>query len=206
MGDGKRWNIDSRTSSGKPLAIAFALDHNDYSDPSTALQSEGIEHMPFLTPIVIGDILLATGLILWVAFCLIVQRKKMVIRGDLNLLAMLPPLVLVGYGIWHVFSTPSPESVAVLLIAFYILTFFGLNSGGVTEKGIVGTGGIVYEWDRIKDIWFQTTRDKRFAVMYTLKGMPGVRHFRMADNDRKNMSKLIKRCCGKTPANKKPSD
>ena len=37
-----------------------------------------------------------------------------------------------------------------------------------------------------------------------LNGMPGVRHFRMVGNDRKNVSKFVKRYYGKAPAERKP--
>ena len=53
-------------------------------------------------------------------------------------------------------------------------------------------------------VWFQSTRDKSLAVMYTIDGMPGMRHFRLVGNDRKNVSKFIKRHWGKVPGDKKP--
>ena len=160
--------------------------------------------MAFLTPIVIGDIVLGTGLVLWLFYCLVVQRREMEFKGDYNLIAMLPPLLFVCYGIWYVVSSPAPESVGVLLIALYLFCFFSLNAGGITEKGIVGTGGITYEWERIKDIWFQPTRDNSLAIMYKLNSMPGIRHFRMIGKDRKNVSKYIKKYWGKAPSDRKP--
>ncbi len=160
--------------------------------------------MAFLTPIVIGDIVLGTAIVLWVVYVLFIQRKDMAFKGDFNILAMLPPLLFVGYGIWYVVTSPSPEAVAVLLIAIGIFVYFGLNAGGITEKGIVGTGGLVTEWERIKAIWYQPTRDKNLAIMYTTHGMPGVRHFRMVGNDRKNVSRFIKKYWGQAPADKKP--
>ncbi len=134
--------------------------------------------MSFLTPIVIGDIIIATGIILWVAYYLLVTRKEMAFKGDLNVL--------------------------VLLIALVFFIFFAIGGGGLTEKGIVGGGGFTTEWERIKDIWFQSTRDNSLALMYRINGMPGVRHFRMVGNDRKNVSKFVKRYYGKAPADRKP--
>lgn len=160
--------------------------------------------MGFLAPIVIGDIILATGLVLWVGYVFAIQRREMAFKGDFNVLAMLPPLIFVGYGVWYLVSSPSPEAVGVLLIALYLFMFFGLNGGGITEKGLVGSGGMVTEWERIKDIWFQATRDNSLAVMYRTHGMPGVRHFRLVGNDRKNVSRYIKQHWGKAPADRKP--
>ena len=65
-------------------------------------------------------------------------------------------------------------------------------------------GGFTTEWERIKDIWFQSTRDNSLALMYRINGMPGIRHFRMVGNDRKNVSKFVKRYYGKAPADRKP--
>ena len=160
--------------------------------------------MSFLTPIVIGDIIIATGSILWVAYYLRVTRKEMAFKGDLNVLMLLPPLVTVGYGVWYLATTRTPEAIGVLLIALVFFIFFAIGGGGLTEKGIVGGGGFTTEWERIKDIWFQSTRDNSLALMYRINGMPGVRHFRMVGNDRKNVSKFVKRYYGKAPADRKP--
>ena len=160
--------------------------------------------MSFLTPIVIGDIIIATGIILWVAYYLLVTRKEMAFKGDLNVLMLLPPLVMVGYGVWYFATTRTAEAGGVLLIALVFFIFFAIGGGGLTEKGIVGGGGFTTEWERIKDIWFQSTRDNSLALMYRINGMPGVRHFRMVGNDRKNVSKFVKRYYGKAPADRKP--
>lgn len=161
--------------------------------------------MPDLSPIIIGDIILATVLVLWIVFYVFVQRKEMAFAGDLNVLTMIPPAVLVAYGIWYLWSNPSPEGVSILLIALIFFVFFGIGSGGLTEKGIVGSGGFTTGWDRIKDIWFQSTRDnKSVAVMYKISGMPGTRHFYVPGNDRKNLSKYIKKHWGKAPSDRKP--
>ena len=149
--------------------------------------------MSFLTPIVIGDIIIATGIILWVAYYLLVTRKEMAFKGDLNVLMLLPPLVMVGYGVWYFATTRTAEAVGVLLIALVFFIFFAIGGGGFTT-----------EWERIKDIWFQSTRDNSLALMYRINGMPGVRHFRMVGNDRKNVSKFVKRYYGKAPADRKP--
>ncbi|RVU98688.1 hypothetical protein EII22_02480 [Coriobacteriales bacterium OH1046] len=161
--------------------------------------------MPPISPIIIADIILATILILWIVFYVLVQRREMAFAGDLNVLTVIPPAVLVAYGIWYLWDNPSPESLAVLLIALIFFVFFGLGSGGLTERGIVGNGGFTTEWSRVKEIWFQSTRGgKSVAVMYRINGMPGTRHFYVPGNDRKNLSRYIRAHWGKAPGDRKP--
>ena len=160
--------------------------------------------MSFLTPIVIGDIVLATALVLWVVYILVILPKELVFKGDYNVLLMLPPLLFVGYGVWYVATRRSAEAVGVLLLSLYLFVYFSLNAGGLTEKGIVGAGGLTTEWERIKDMWYQPTQDGALAIMYRISGMPGTRHFRLVGKDRKNVSRFIKQHWGKAPADRKP--
>ena len=161
--------------------------------------------MPNLSPIVLGDIVIAIGLAFWVGYAGLVQRKQMEFVGDLNMLLMIAPTVLVGYGIYSLVTNFSAEGLAVLLITLIVFVFFGLGTGGITRDGIVGSGGFVTSWDRIKDIWIQIPRDKNsIAVMYKIKGMPGTRHFFIAGASQKKVSQYIKKYYGKAPGNRKP--
>ena len=161
--------------------------------------------MPSLSPIVVGDIFMALGLIFWVGYAAFVQRKQMDFVGDLNLLLMIAPTVMLGYGIYSLVTNFSPEGLAVLLITMIVFVFFGLGTGGITRDGIVGSGGFVTSWDRIKDIWIQIPRDKdSIAVMYKIHGQPGTRHFFIAGTTQKKVSQYIKKYWGKAPGNRKP--
>ena len=158
-----------------------------------------------LSPIVVGDIIMAIALVVWVGYSAFVQRKQMEFTGDLNMLLMIAPVVLVGYGIYSMVTNPSPEGLAVLLLTLLVFVFFGLGNGGITKDGIVGSGGFVTSWDRIKDIWLQIPRDKNsIAVMYKISGMPGTRHFFVAGASQKKISQFIKKYWGKAPGNRKP--